>query len=154
MSRQYSILVIGDDCSLRHSLALILERAGYAVTTSAGSQAELRDLKQMHCDLIFLDLTMPAIDGPFLLPRLRQLQPHVPIIMLAVQDSPEIVVELRQSGVTGFLPKPIEPKCMLAQIHALLIEKQILGPEGNSHATTPLASPQPGQQPPPPGNPG
>jgi DNA-binding response OmpR family regulator len=148
MSRQYSILVISDDTNLRHTLALILDHAGYAVTTAADFQEGVHDLEQMNFDLIFLDTVVPDLDGRLLLHRLRQLLPHIPIIMLTTHASPEPAIELWMKGASGFLTKPIDPQCILAQIHALLIEKQILRSEANSHAITQATDYQPGTKPP------
>jgi DNA-binding response OmpR family regulator len=133
MPGQYSILVIGDDPNLRGTLALILERAGYRVTIAAGTREGLNNLEQMTCHLVLVDALLADEEGRWLLRQIRHLQPGIPVIWLAAQTSPEFASELWHVGTSGFLSKPIEPKCILAQVHALLIEKQILPAEGNSH---------------------
>jgi CheY-like chemotaxis protein len=122
MSRLYSILVIVDDPNLRYTLAMILARAGYVVTTAVGAQDGLRNLEQMKCDLIFIDAMMPDVDSRLLLHQLRQSQPTIPVIALAEQASPELAEELSKNDASGFLITPVAPECILAQVHALLIE--------------------------------
>jgi DNA-binding response OmpR family regulator len=141
MPRQNSIIVIGDDSSLRHTLALILGHAGYTVTVAAGAHQGLRELVHMHWDLVFVDVRLPDIEGPLLLPQLRQYQPHVPIIMLAPQVTPELALELWRNGVSALLTKPVEPVCILAQVQALVIEKLAHPSKTNSHARTPAPGP-------------
>ena len=147
MPGQYSILVIGDDPNLRGTLGLILERAGYTVTTADGTREGLKNLEQMTCHLVFVDALLADEEGRWLLREIRRLQPGIPIIWLAAQTSPEFAAELWHVGTSGFLSKPIEPKCILAQVHALLIDKQILPAETNSHAVTPARHGDPGNGP-------
>jgi DNA-binding response OmpR family regulator len=146
MSGLYSVLVIGDDANLRHTLALILEHAGYAVTIAAGAQPKLRELAQMNWDLVLVDIRLPDIEVPLLVPQLRQFQPHVPIIMLAAQVAPEQALELWKIGVRALLTKPVEPVCVLAQVQALLIEKLAYSSETNSHAMPPAPAPRSGRE--------
>ena len=66
-----SILIIDDDDNLRNTLALILQKAGYSVTTVENADGALHILKAGAFDLAFLDLKMPGMDGSALLEDLQ-----------------------------------------------------------------------------------
>ena len=73
MTATHTILIIDDEPNLRHSLALILQRASYTVTTAADAHEALQNLQAGAYDLTFLDLKLPDRSGMNLLPELRQL---------------------------------------------------------------------------------
>jgi DNA-binding NtrC family response regulator len=144
MTGQYSILIIDDDENLRRTLGLILEHAGYAVTTAANADEGLRAIREQSCDLILLDLVMPDVDGRVLLPVLRQVRPRMPVLVLTGQTLPDLEAELWKKGARGFLPKPVDPECILTQIYTLLIGRLIPGSEAEALGP---ATPAPDSQP-------
>ena len=69
MTAAKSILIIDDEPNLRRSLALILQREGYTVTTAGNAQEANKCLEAGPYSLVFLDLKMPDINGLDLLPE-------------------------------------------------------------------------------------
>ncbi len=119
------ILIIDDDANLRQTLALVLQHAGYAVTTSCSAQEGLNCLEAHPFDLIFLDIAVPQMNGTALLPELRGRYPHIPVMILTSNLAPEPSTTLWQAGVSGYLSKPVDPEQILAQVSKLTSGKQV-----------------------------
>jgi DNA-binding response OmpR family regulator len=123
-----SILIVDDDRNLRHSMALILMRAGYEVETAGGAADVLADLQGGNYDLTILDMMMPD-GGSILLPKLLQLYPSLAILVLTAQVSPETPLETGHLGEHARLIKPVTPETLLAQVKAILHEPPCSGIE-------------------------
>lgn len=113
------ILVVDDDADLRGLLSEYLEREGLLVAT-AGNAKAMRDwLDTQTADLIILDLMLPGEDGLSLVRWLRS-QGDTPIIMVSGRgDEVDRIVGL-EVGADDYLPKPFNPRELLARIRAVL----------------------------------
>ncbi len=108
------ILLIGDEPNLRTTLAAILQRAGYDITTSGSADEALQFLKEKCFDLVILDLKMTELDRIELLPEIKRSHPGIPVIMLtsmALSEAPEPTDGL---AAAGYLLKPIDPARIVA----------------------------------------
>jgi two-component system OmpR family response regulator len=113
------ILVVDDDREIRRLLAEYLEKNGLRVTTARDGKEMRRVLARERVDLIVLDVMLPGDDGLKLCRELRA-DSQVPIIMLTarVEDVDRILgLEL---GADDYLPKPFNPRELLARIGAVL----------------------------------
>ncbi len=120
MSDTASILVVDDEENLRRSLAMILERVGYSVTTAA-SVAEARNCLQSGAyNLVFLDLKLPDAGGHTLLPELHSQYPDMPVIILTAHDKLGVALDADRSAAVDFLLKPVDPAILLARIKEVL----------------------------------
>lgn len=120
MSPRASIMVIDDEFNLRRTLALILQRAGYHVTTAGCAGEALQHLQSSTYDLAFLDLKLPDLGGLSLLAKIRNLQPGLPVVILTAHPSPESMAEARQIGARDYLVKPLDPAHILECVEAIL----------------------------------
>ncbi|HEY7809357.1 MAG TPA: response regulator [Allosphingosinicella sp.] len=112
------MLVVDDDNSIRDALAEFLGEHGYGVRTAAGAADCDRLLAQEPAELLVLDVMMPGEDG---LSLCRRLAPSgVPILMLSALDSITDRVVGLELGAWDYLPKPFEPRELLARVRALL----------------------------------
>src|SRR5512139_2422182 len=123
MTTAGTILIIDDEPNLRRSLALILQRAGYAVTTAADAREALQNMQAGAFDLAFLDLKLPDRSGMSLLPELRQLQPDMPILILTAHATLETAMAAVRQGARDYLIKPIDPSHILARVEEVLAEQ-------------------------------
>ena len=111
------ILVVDDDPSLRAAIGDYLSDAGYDVRTADGGVAMDGALAEATPDLIVLDVMMPGEDG---LTLCRRLQGVAPVLMLsALGETTDRIVGL-EVGAADYLPKPFEPRELLARVRAVL----------------------------------
>ncbi|HEX8466936.1 MAG TPA: response regulator [Allosphingosinicella sp.] len=113
-----SVLVVDDDSSIRDALCDYLRGHGFAVR-GADSAVEMdRLLADEPADVVVLDIMMPGEDG---LSVCRRLAPGgVPVLMLsALGDTTDRIVGL-EIGASDYLPKPFNPRELLARVRALL----------------------------------
>ncbi len=131
MPSKSSILIIDDEAYLRSTLAVILERAGYAVTTASGGEEALEILIKQKFDLVFLDLKMPGMDGVELLPEIRLLDPVLPVLILTANASLESAIQTMRLGAIGYLMKPIAPEQIVNRVDEIIKERNASGHETN-----------------------
>lgn len=103
------ILLIDDDEGLRESLTLVLAAEGYEVTGASDGNAALAKVEACTYDVILCDLRMPGVDGMDLLPRLRELLPQAPIVMMSAFGTEELALEAMNRGAADYLAKPFQP---------------------------------------------
>ena len=113
------ILVVDDHRDIRDALAKYLEKNGMRATTAANAVAMDAAMKVGQFDLIVLDVMMPGEDGLSVCRRLRA-NGTIPILMLtALGDETDRIVGL-EVGADDYLPKPFNPRELLARIKAIL----------------------------------
>lgn len=124
------ILVVDDDQRLRDLLNRYLNEQGFAVKAVDGAVAMDKALTREGFDLIVLDLMMPGEDGLSVCRRLRGSKDAVPIIMLTAKgDDVDRIVGL-EMGADDYLPKPFNPRELVARIHAVLRRRAAPLPAG------------------------
>jgi DNA-binding response OmpR family regulator len=122
MSTSHSILIIDDEPNLRRSLGLILQRAGYTVTTAPDATEALHVLQAGAYDLTFLDIKLPDQNGIQLLPQLRELYPDMPVLILTAHATLDTAIGAVRLGARDYLLKPIDPETILHRVENLLNE--------------------------------
>jgi two-component system phosphate regulon response regulator OmpR len=128
--RRTKILVIDDDLRLRDLLHRYLSEQGFAVQTAPDAGAMDRLLNRELFDLLVLDLMLPGEDGLAVCRRLRGAGNLVPVIMLTAKgDEVDRIVGL-EMGADDYLPKPFNPRELVARIHAVLRRRQPPPPPG------------------------
>jgi two-component system, OmpR family, phosphate regulon response regulator OmpR len=113
------ILLIEDDSRLAAMVVEYLGGAGYRVTTTASGGSGLERLGAEPYDALVLDLSLPDMDGLEVCRRLRA-HSEVPVLMLTARgEATDRIVGL-ELGADDYLPKPFEPRELLARLKALL----------------------------------
>ncbi len=114
------ILVVDDDDRLRELLRRYLTQEGFDVLLASDGKGLDKLLLRDSVDMIVLDLMMPGEDGLSICRRLRAANDQTPIIMLTAKgDDVDRIVGL-EVGADDYLPKPFNPRELLARIHAVL----------------------------------
>jgi two-component system phosphate regulon response regulator OmpR len=114
------ILVVDDDVRLRDLLNRYLSEQGYNVRAATDGADMNRWLARERYDLMVLDLMMPGEDGLSICRRLRGVGNKIPIIMLTAKgDDVDRIVGL-EVGADDYLPKPFNPRELVARIQAVL----------------------------------
>jgi two-component system phosphate regulon response regulator OmpR len=113
------ILLIEDDPRLAEMVSEYLGEAGFRVAIAGSGEEGLARLAREPCDALVLDLALPGIDGLEVCRRLRAAS-DVPVLMLTARgDAMDRVVGL-EIGADDYLPKPFEPRELLARLRAIL----------------------------------
>lgn len=119
MDKAPHILVVDDDREIRSLLTRFLGEHGFRVTTAPDGRAMRQILADWRIDLIVLDVMLPGEDGLSLCRRLRA-ESKIPIIMLtAVGQDTDRIVGL-EIGADDYLPKPFNPRELVARIKVVL----------------------------------
>lgn len=116
-----SVLLVEDDRSLRRYLQIVLERAGYKVTSAADGLEAMRVALNCAVDLVITDAMMPHFNGYQLCRFFRssaQLS-QIPIVLLSALERAEESEEPAQ--VDAFLAKPVSPERLLRCVERVLV---------------------------------
>ena len=114
------ILVVDDDPRLRDLLRRYLGDNGFAVVTADNAQSMNRLWMRERFDLLILDLMMPGEDGLSIMRRLRGANDNTPIVMLTAKGEDVDRIVGLEMGADDYLPKPFNPRELLARINAVL----------------------------------
>jgi two-component system, OmpR family, phosphate regulon response regulator OmpR len=131
------ILMVDDDLRMRELLQRYLSEQGFSVKTVSDSTEMNTVLSSEHIDLLVLDLMLPSEDGLAICRRLRATGSTMPIIMLTARgDEVDRIIGL-EMGADDYLPKPFNPRELLARINAVMRrnERPVPGAPANSSET-------------------
>lgn len=113
------VLIVDDDQRLQDVVREFLEKYGYVVTSLESGAGLAEALESVNPDIVLLDVMLPGDDG-FTLLRALRMHSRVPVIMLtACGDSSDRIIGL-EIGADDYLPKPFNPRELLARIKAVL----------------------------------
>ncbi len=120
------ILIIDDDDANRLVLARHLQHLGHQVETSSSSTKVFDLLGSAVFDLIFLDLTMPEVDGLAILTQLKASERWraIPVVMISGIHDEDSVISCIEAGADDFLIKPINRVLLNARLNAGLERKR------------------------------
>ena len=117
------LLMIEDDARLASMVCEYLRQSGYQVEHAGDGQSGLATLQTRAPQLVVLDLMLPDMDGLEVCRRIRSLPGALattPILMLTAKGDPMDRIIGLEMGADDYLPKPFEPRELLARIRAVL----------------------------------
>jgi len=118
------ILIIDDEASLRRTMARILQREGYEVTTAANGEKGLTLVSEQPFDLVYSDIRMPDISGLDLLKTIHAKFPDLPVVLFTAQPDLNSATEAVRSGATDYLLKPLKPQAVIDRTKTILEKSQ------------------------------
>lgn len=101
-----TLLIVEDEAVLARNLTKKFTRHGFSVQHAATVAAGLRDLGELHPDVVLMDLRLPDGSGLDALPKMLAADPEVPVIMMTAYGSVADAVEAMQRGARDFVLKP------------------------------------------------
>jgi two-component system, OmpR family, phosphate regulon response regulator OmpR len=126
------LLVVEDDPRLAEMLCEYLGQAGFRITLAPLGSTALRQLSDGAYDAVVLDLMLPDMDGLDVCRQLRT-RSDTPVLMLTARgDAIDRIVGL-ELGADDYLPKPFEPRELLARLRAIL-RRRVPGRAAAQHA--------------------
>jgi len=114
------ILIIDDNESIRYSLVALLESEGYYPFAVEDGPSGIDELKKNIYNLIILDLKLPDIDGMEILKRIREINQHIPVIMLTAFGDIKSAVASIKEGAQDFITKPFDNDVLILSIKKTL----------------------------------
>jgi DNA-binding NtrC family response regulator len=105
-----SILTIDDSSTIRTIISKQMAELGFEIHQAEDGEQGLARLEEISVDLILLDVTMPVMDGPTMLQKLRERGDKTPVIMLTSESKRSIVSGAVKLGIEDYILKPFKPE--------------------------------------------
>jgi len=103
------VLVVDDEPIVLKSCRLVLEAEGWEMIPASSVAEALSILESIPPDLLLVDVKMPVHDGMYLMRKVREKRPGIPIIVMSGYATSETIKEAEGLGAAVFLPKPFTP---------------------------------------------
>ncbi len=104
--KKFKILVVDDEELIRWSLEQNLKEEGYATLTAATGEEALKLVRDELPDLVFLDLQLPGIGGMEVLPKIKEINKDIIVIIITALGVVEMVVRAMKLGAYDYINKP------------------------------------------------
>lgn len=147
-----TVLVVDDKEMLRDSVAVTLQRAGFAVLAASDGAAGLEIVAKRRPDAVVTDLRMPGLSGIELIEKIREIDDDMPVVLMTAYGTIETAVQAMKLGAFDYVTKPFEGDELLVSVkraieHARLRrENAVLKLAAADLGQTSLASPGPSEQ--------
>ena len=110
------ILTVDDSSTIRSIINKTLAELGFTTEQAEDGQQGLQMLEAIEVELILLDVTMPVMDGPTMLEKLRASGNKTPVIMLTSESKRSIMTGAIKLGVEDYILKPFKPEELKAKV--------------------------------------
>ena len=125
-----AILTVDDSRAVRSIVAKQVKGLGFEVIEAEDGVQGLEMLRQSKVDLVLLDVTMPNMDGPTMLQKMRESGDETPVIMLTSESQRSIVANAMRLGISDYVLKPFKPEELRAKVLAVLQAEPDANPFG------------------------
>ena len=113
------VIMIEDDVELAEILSEFLKSNNVNLTNYPDPIVGMRAIEKQKYDLLLLDLTLPNIDGIEVCKKITKYK-NIPIIISSARSDTQDKIDALEYGADDYLPKPYDPKELLARIHSVL----------------------------------
>jgi len=114
------ILVIDDEPVVLNSCRKVLEEGGFDVYLVPSADEALKAMKKEVSDLLLVDVKMPKHDGIYLMQKVKEKWPDVPIIVMSGYPTPDTITDGAKMGADAFIAKPFTPDELLETIRQVI----------------------------------
>jgi DNA-binding response OmpR family regulator len=115
-----AILTVDDSRAVRTIVGKQVKELGFDVLEAEDGQQGLDQLASAQVDLVLLDVTMPNMDGPAMLQKMREGGNQTPVIMLTSESKRSIVSGAMKLGIADYILKPFKPEELRTKVLAVL----------------------------------
>jgi len=124
-TKEYSILVIEDDRTMREGVQTVLEKEGYSVISAADGLEGRRLFKTHPPNLVITDLKLPGKSGMHLLHEFLEASPALPVILISAYGTIDLAVNALKSGARDFIAKPFSIDELKAKVADILADQPV-----------------------------
>jgi len=117
--KDFNVLVVDDELSLRDSVKEWLDEEGYSAAMAASGAEALQKLAQEPFHLMITDIKMAEMDGVELLKRAKKTFPELEVIMMTAYATVDTAVDSMKTGSYDYLTKPFEPDALIDKVNAI-----------------------------------
>lgn len=132
--RPTKLLIVDDDIRLCQLLERYLREQGFTCRSVDGAIAMDKQISREHYDLVVLDLMLPGEDGLSICRRLRAADDNLAIIMLTAKGEEVDRIVGLEMGADDYLPKPFNPRELVARIHSVMRRRVVAIPGAPAEA--------------------
>ncbi|MCI5066373.1 sigma-54 dependent transcriptional regulator [bacterium] len=118
-------MVVDDEESLRSSLRLNLQLAGYQVKEAATAEPAFEILDSEPVDIVLCDLRMPGVDGMAFIERCHTSNPETAVILMTGFGSSELALEAMRRGAYDYISKPFDPEELILTLRKVEEREQL-----------------------------
>ena len=121
------ILVIDDEPVVLNSCRKVLEEDGFDVYLVPSADEALKAMKKEGYDLLLVDVKMPKHDGIYLMQKVKEKWPDVPIIVMSGYPTTDTITDGAKMGAEAFIAKPFTPDELLESIRQVIQKEEYHG---------------------------
>jgi two-component system chemotaxis response regulator CheY len=115
------VMIVDDAVFMRNTLKEIFQGAGYEIVAEAANGVEaVEKYKELHPDLISMDIVMPFKNGIDATREIRKADPQAVVIICSALGQESLVTEAIEAGATDFIVKPFKPENVLQVVQKAL----------------------------------
>lgn len=120
------ILWVDDEIESLQSQKIFLENKGYEVSTLTNGFDAIDFVKVNQVDVVLLDETMPGISGIETLAKIKEVNQHLPIVMITKNETENLMDEAIGSQISDYLIKPVNPNQVLLSLKKIIDNKRLV----------------------------
>jgi CheY-like chemotaxis protein len=113
-------MTVDDSRAVRSIISKQLATMSCEVEEAEDGKQALEKLQDISVDLILLDVTMPVMDGPTMLSKLREQGNQTPVVMLTSESKRSIIAEAMRQGIDDYILKPFKPEELAEKVRKAL----------------------------------
>ncbi len=114
------VLTVDDSRAIRNIVQKQLTECGFEVDEAEDGEKGLAALAECHYDLVVLDITMPVLDGPGMLARMREGGDKTPVLMLTSESKRAIIANCMKLGMEDYILKPFTSDELRSKVFKVL----------------------------------
>ncbi|HVZ56867.1 MAG TPA: bifunctional response regulator/alkaline phosphatase family protein [Chitinophagaceae bacterium] len=127
-----TILWVDDEIESLQSQKLFLESKGYGVQTLTNGFDAIDFVKAHPVDVVLLDETMPGITGLETLAKIKEVNPHIPVVLITKNETENLMDDAIGSQISDYLIKPVNPNQVLLSLKKILDNKRLVAEKTTS----------------------
>lgn len=142
---QFRVLILEDDPYIARLVASNLEKVNLECRIATDGIEGMAMFKQYSPHLVLTDIMMPGMDGRSVCQVIREIS-MVPVILMTAVDTSEAELEAFKAGADDYIPKPFDPKLLVARVVANL--RRVYRYDAEAYQKTQIITPVEGNEPP------